>query len=117
MINRVVWANNGWERVVAHYDRALKYMPYAQAGVVEDGNQIALISYTTTVIVLWTDEQGNRMLDCTGTYSATTRKHIGAFLKEFCPWIHYQDAKRAYEGEYSLNVDTGAKVPIPNTAG
>lgn len=63
------------------YDKRLAYCPYGSCGAcfAPDGS-ILLISYTTKVIEIspegWTI--------CTGTYSATTRKHIGAFFERIC---------------------------------
>ena len=59
--------------------RNLKNMPYAQAQVREDENYIVLISYQSNVIIF---DKKMSEITCTGTYSPTTRKHIGAFLKE-----------------------------------
>ena len=50
----------------------------------EDGvpTEIALISYTTTVVVL--KKNGDKYsMECSGTYSQTTRRHINRFTKEF----------------------------------
>lgn len=114
MINRVVWANNGWEKVVAHYDRILSLMPYAQAGVMVEDDRIILISYTTPVIFLWVDKRGHRCMDCSGTYSATTRKHIGAFLREYCPEVCYYDAKRAFKAQGTFDIDERVIYPYPH---
>ena len=85
-------------------DKRLKYCPYGQAGVIihEDG-QIDLYSYTTLVITISHD----KWLRCTGTYSATTRKHIGCFLREYAPYISYQTVKRCYNDNYEINIETG----------
>jgi len=89
--------------------KKLLFMPYAQAHVEidKDGN-IYLFSYRTLVIELTADG----WLTCTGTYSATTRKHIGAFMKEYVQLPngergYYQIAKHAYEGNYRWNMETG----------
>ena len=89
--------------------KKLAYMPYAQAHVEidADGN-IYLFSYRTLVIELTHDG----WLTCTGTYSATTRKHIGAFMREYVQFPNgergnYFVAKRAYLGGYRFNVETG----------
>ena len=89
--------------------KKLSRMPYAQAHVEidEDGN-IYLFSYCTLVIELTHDGQ----LTCTGTYSQTTRKHIGAFMHEYVTWPNgdssdYYTAKHAYENGYRLNIETG----------
>lgn len=91
--------------------KTLKYMPYAQAHVIiDDNNNIALISYTTTVCVI--DRDG--FLECTGTYSNTTRRHIGNFLKEYAPNnITYYTAKAAFEGNYKINIYTGEVIDLP----
>ena len=64
----------------------------AQCHVIESENRIDFISYTTRVItIFW--ENGKRWIECTGTYSATTRKQIGWFLKEYAPDLCYYDMK------------------------
>ena len=85
--------------------KKLASMPYAQAHVEidEDGNKY-LFSYRTMVIELTADG----WLTCTGTYSRTTIRHIGAFMR----WPNgergdYFTAKNAYLGKYRLNVETG----------
>ena len=89
--------------------KKLSAMPYAQAHVEIDNNgNIFLISYTTLVCCL--DNEG--WLSCTGTYSNTTRRHIGAFMKEYVEYPsgmrgNYYDAKACYEGGYQLNIYTG----------
>lgn len=71
----------------------LKNHPNAQCCVIERESERLLISYTTLVIRM-TFVDGKRYLECTGTYSATTRKHIGWFLKEYAQHLTYQDMKR-----------------------
>ena len=66
---------------------------YAQAAVYENGNQLDLISYVTRVITV-KRENGKRMVECTGTYSRTTIKHIGWFCNEYLPDLCYYDMKR-----------------------
>ena len=89
--------------------KKLSLMPYAQAHVeIDDDNNIYLFSYYTLVCTL--DTYG--WLSCTGTYSQTTRKHIGAFMREYVEWPSgdrgsYYDAKKCYEGNYKLNIFTG----------
>lgn len=85
------------------YGKALKYMPYASAGVCTDKDgTIRLVSYETTVITI--NPEG--WLECTGTYSATTRKHIGAFMKEYTPFGYYT-AKECYERKQRINIWNG----------
>lgn len=83
--------------------RKLKAMPYAQAQVtVYDNGSIKLTSYTTDVIYI--SKEG--WFEITGLYSMTTRKHIGAFMKEYCN-SNYQLAKEIYLSNYKFNIYTG----------
>ena len=69
----------------------------ASAYIYENENEISLISYTTRVVTIKKGKK--RMVECTGTYSATTRKHIGWFVKEFLPDLTYYDIKAiAFKG-------------------
>lgn len=101
---------NGYYTTTAHYTRNLKYCPYGSCGV-NDYNDgcLHLVSYTTRVISI--DADG--WLDCSGTYSATTRKHIGAFLKEYAPNLNYHDAKRAAIENIQINIRTREIRPLP----
>ena len=89
--------------------KKLTRMPYAQAHVeIDDEGNTYLFSYVTMVCELTADG----WLTCTGTYSQTTRKHIGAFMREYVEWPNgehgdYYTAKNAYLGNYRLNVLTG----------
>lgn len=85
--------------------RVLKSIPYAQAHVeIDENGVITLVSYTTKVITI--DPQG--WLTCSGLYSMTTRKHIGAFMKEYTHF-NYADAKQCYVDDMTLNIYTGVK--------
>lgn len=89
-------------------NKKLKYCPYGQAyAVIDENGAISLVSYTTTVIVI--DPQG--WLTCSGTYSRTTIKHIGAFMREYTN-LSYHDAKRAYTDNHTINIYTGEIVPL-----
>lgn len=95
--------------------KKLSRMPYAQAHVEidKDGN-IILFSYITAVIFLSKDG----WLECTGTYSQTTRKHIGAFMREYVTYPNgecgeYHTAKAAYMGNYRINIYTGECEDLP----
>ena len=89
----------------------LSAMPYAQAHVrttISGGyGSATLVSYTTPVAAL--DTEG--WLQIFGLYSATTRRHISAFVKEYCG-IDYQTAKHIYEKGQKLNIYTGEVIPI-----
>ena len=93
---------------IQEVNQRLKYQPYAQAGVIFDNNGTHLISYTTLVCTI--DNQG--WLTCTGTYSNTTRRHIGSFLREFAPNLNYYDAKKAYENNHKINIYTSEIVSL-----
>ena len=56
-------------------------------------------------MVISIDPQG--WLVCTGTYSATTRKHIGAFMHEYGNGASYYTAKMCYENNQTYNIYTG----------
>ena len=83
----------------------LSRMPYAQANVMieqyGDEKLIRLISYTTCVL-----EIRNNWLKVNGLYSATTRKHISAFMKEYTN-LDYYSAKQCYEDGIEMNIETG----------
>lgn len=86
----------------------LKNMPYAQAKVKEDENYIILISYATNVIIF---DKKMSEITCTGTYSQSTRKHIGAFLKEYFPSLSYQDMKQLHAKSEIYNTLTKEVYP------
>ena len=100
---------NGYSSVTVCYDRALREMPCAQCGVniYKDG-RIDFISYITRVITI--DADG--WLEITGTYSQTTRKQIGRFLREYVPHLCYQDVKMFYEHRLLYNINTGEIKPL-----
>lgn len=94
-----------------HVDARLKYMPNAQCGVIRSADgTIHFISYTTRVCSI--DPEG--WLECTGTYTPTTRKQIGRFLSEYAPNLCYQDAKFCYENSVRININTGEFADLPN---
>jgi hypothetical protein len=84
----------------------LETMPYAQAAVMYTNGRLVLRSYETDVVVI-----ENGWLMVTGLYSATTRRHIGAFMKEY-GYGDYQTAKMLYENDYALNIETGEVLTI-----
>jgi len=89
--------------------KKLSSMPYAQAHIeIDDDNNIYFFSYLTLVCELTNDG----WLTCTGTYSQTTRKHIGAFMKEYVVYPNgekgsYYTAKGCFLGNYRFNINTG----------
>ena len=90
--------------------KKLKALPYGQAFVEIDkeNNCIYLWSYRTLVAKIEKD-----WLTIFGLYSMTTRRHIGAFVKEYSGGlIGYQTAKAIYENNESLNIETGEVIDI-----
>lgn len=94
--------------------RKLSAMPYAQAHIeISDEGVITLFSYVTRVAEI--DADG--FLTVFGLYSMTTRKHIGAFVKEYTPCFDYQSAKACYEGGYKINIETGEVISLVEEEG
>lgn len=88
----------------------LKYMPYAQASVrIYDNGDIVFQSYSTDVIIY---NAQDKTLTCTGTYSQTTRKQIGKFLREYFPNFSYYDMKSAYENDYEICIVDLCKISL-----
>lgn len=81
--------------------KRLENHPYAQCGVIENNDgSLVFVSYTTAVIFL-NEKAGT--VECSGTYSPTTRKQIGYFLREYFPVLCYHDMKRiAGKGEFKI---------------
>lgn len=87
--------------------KKLSAMPYAQAHTeIDECGNVNLFSYVTRVAEITVDKKGNRWLTVNGLYSQTTRKHISAFVKEYCG-IGYSLAKQIYQDGYRLCLDTG----------
>ena len=89
--------------------KKLEYMPYASAHVeIDPAGNIYLFSYKTLVCEITSDG----WLSCFGLHSATTRRHIGAFMKEYITYPNgsrgdYQTAKLCYTDSLRLNINTG----------
>ena len=78
--------------------------PHSQCRVYIDGmGGIHFISYITEVISI----SPAGWLTCYGLYSATTRKQIGWFMREYCSPLTYHDAKRCYLDSIQINIFTG----------
>lgn len=89
-------------------EKKLNKMPYAQAKVlVMDNGNIILRSYYTDVAMIRSDG----WLTINGLYSATTRKHISAFVQEYAN-ISYQLAKDLYAKKMAYNIYTGEVIEI-----
>lgn len=84
----------------------LRAMPYAQARVVREPNAIVLISYQTAVAAII-----GGCLIVNGLYSATTRRHIGAFCREYCGCDYYV-AKKCYQEKLCYDIVTRQYAPV-----
>ena len=84
-----------------YVDKRLDRMPFAQAGVITRKGVTQLVSYETIVA-----EIDDGWLHVYGLFSNTTRKHIGAFLKEYAPRLFYADARACYENDVEINIET-----------
>ena len=75
-------------------------MPYAQCRVYikrfdNGGVSVELVSYETSVLILNSIPGGGTALYCSGTYRATTARHINRFTREFCGDNKYFACKSA----------------------
>jgi hypothetical protein len=87
--------------------KKLNAMPYAQAHIEIIDDTAYLFSYTTLVATVRVDDEG-KWIRCYGLYSATTRKHISAFAKEY--GLTYYDFKAYAGADFDFNTDTGEVV-------
>ncbi|MBQ1571606.1 MAG: hypothetical protein IIZ78_10810 [Clostridiales bacterium] len=87
-------------------ENTLRKMPYAQAKVrdyADIGYDLRVLqSYKTDVIIV---DKG--IMECTGLYSMTTRKHISAFLWEYYPAISFNMVKAIAGTKKRIDVKTG----------
>ena len=98
----------GYDRRV-YVESKLRDHQYAQCGIIKKGRTIFFVSYETIVC-----EIDNDWLHCYGTFSATTAKQIGWFLKQMktdynfrIDLCNYQTAKRAYQKDIEVNLYNG----------
>jgi hypothetical protein len=77
----------------------LKFMPYAQAHIVRNGQAVVLVSYRTACVMI-----NNGILTCNGLYSRTTIRHISAFCRQFN--TSYSIAKKCYQEGVAYNLNT-----------
>lgn len=86
--------------------KKLSAIPYGQAFVEidTDNGNIYLWSYRTLVAKI-----ENNWLTVNGLYSMSTRKHIGAFMREYTPFDYYT-AKQIYTDNLALDITTGEVV-------
>ena len=84
--------------------KKLKFMPYAQAKVrTWDDGEVMLKSYDTIVATI--DNEG--WLRIRGLYSATTRKHLKAFCKEYCGFDTFSTIRLLAKEQMLMNIHTG----------
>lgn len=82
--------------------KKLNSIPYGNVRVrVYDDGDMDLISYVTPVILI-----RDGWLECTGTYSRTTIRHIGKFMREY-GYGDYYTAKSLYVNGLKMNIRTG----------
>ena len=81
--------------------RKLQAMPYAQAKIIVNHGETQLWSYQTCVAYITPDG----WLYIRGLYSATTRRHIGAFMREY--GLDDQTAKQLFQDDMAMNIHTG----------
>lgn len=83
----------------------LKFMPYAQAHIVRNGQKVVLVSYRTACVMI-----NNGILTCNGLYSRTTIRHIGAFCRQF--GTDYFVAKRCYQTSSAYDLAEKRFIPL-----
>jgi threonine aldolase len=84
--------------------KKLSAMPYAQAHIeIHEDGAVSLFSYVTLVAHITADG----WLTVYGLYSATTRKHISAFMREYAHPCDYYTAKAIYNDNKMINIHTG----------
>lgn len=89
--------------------KKLNSHPYSQCHVeIDCSGGIHFISYKTEVITI----RPAGWLTCYGLYSATTRKQIEWFMREYCSPLTFHDAKRCYCENMQINIHTGEIRPV-----
>lgn len=79
---------------------------YANANVrITINNDIYFVSYRTVILTVAND--GWIIPNYAPNCSATTIKHVGWFMREYCAPLTYHDVKKAYYGKYKINYLTG----------
>lgn len=87
--------------------KKLKNHKSAQAHILEHNEKEYLISYTTDVLIV---NYNTDIMEVTGLYSSTTRRHISWYLAERFPHISYYTVKKAYDNKKNINIVTGELV-------
>lgn len=87
--------------------RKLSAMPYAQAHIeIDERGNVALFSYNTLAATLTPDGWLSVYCLC----SQTTRRHVGAFLREYAA-LDYATGKQLYSDNMRYNICTGEIEP------
>lgn len=87
--------------------KKLKEIPYGNAFVeIVDDTTYYLWSYQTLVAKV-----EKNWLSVNGLYSMTTRRHIGAFVREYCN-LSFQTAKKLYSDGMMMDITTGEVTEI-----
>ena len=87
--------------------KKLKEIPYGNAFVeIVDNETYYLWSYQTLVA-----KGEKNWLSVNGLYSMTTRRHIGAFVREYCN-LSFQTAKKLYSDGMMMDITTGEVTEI-----
>ena len=87
--------------------KKLKEIPYGNAFVeIVDNETYYLWSYRTLVAKV-----EKNWLSVNGLYSMTTRRHIGAFVREYCN-LSFQTAKKLYSDGMMMDIITGEVTEI-----
>ena len=94
--------------------RKLRNHPYANCKVIETDvhdnesdetiRRWVLRSYTTDVVLV-RETPTTWELTCYGTYSQTTRRQIGWFLRDICSPFTYFDAKKSFAESVDIIVN------------
>lgn len=88
------------KRKIQYYDRALKYKPYAQAGVcVVDADTIELVSYESPIIRYNTSNRTIEFYRVAPYCSRSTINHVSAFCAEYIKGFSYQDIKALFKAD------------------
>ena len=94
--------------------RKLHDHPYANCKVIEveiygkeknEGTKRYILRSYTTDVVLVRETPTTWELTCYGTYSQTTRRQIGWFLKAICSPFTYFDAKKSFAKSVDIIVN------------
>lgn len=78
-------------------------------------NRVELVSYCTPVIAIEFNKFKSIEVSHIAIESATTRKHVGRFLKQYYPELCYMDIKAALNTDIPIDYGNGLRVMVePN---